>query len=108
MVEWFEFFFIKNIPGKIGRILRRGYWSTRFSRYARFSIYTGCEITSPRKISIANGVTIASDCKLYAHNGGSIRIEAGANVNTNVMLNAADNGAIVIGKDVLIGPNVIQ
>ncbi|KPK42826.1 MAG: hypothetical protein AMJ78_01135 [Omnitrophica WOR_2 bacterium SM23_29] len=60
LVEWFEFFFIKNIPGKIGRILRRGYWSTRFSRYARFSIYTGCEITSPRKISIANGVTIAN------------------------------------------------
>ena len=43
---------------------------------------------------------------LYAHEGGSLTIGANCSFNHNVML-AASGGEIVIGNDVLIGPNTV-
>lgn len=44
---------------------------------------------------------------VYAHNGGFVRIGNWVSVNTNVQIGAADSGEIIIGNDVLIGPNVV-
>jgi galactoside O-acetyltransferase len=44
---------------------------------------------------------------LNAYNGGLIKVGNRVNVNTNVRIDAAEKGEIIIGNDVLIGPNVV-
>ena len=107
IAEWFEFFFIRNIPGRIGRQLRRMYWSGQFSSCSFFSMFTGVIITSPENISIADNVCIMHNCCLYANGKGLIEIGENSHFTYNVQVGAAEGGQIFIGKDVSIGPNVI-
>lgn len=104
---WFEYFFIRNLPGRTGRFLRRIYWSTKFSKCISLSLSHGCIITAPENIEIGEKVNIMHNCCLYAHNSGSIKIGDRVSINSNAMLGAADGGEIVIENDVLIGPNVV-
>lgn len=105
--EWFEYLFIRNIPGRTGIILRRIYWSRRFCNFLFSSIHPGCVITAPERISIGNRVIILEGCHLLAHSNGSIEIGNNVSFNSNVKLNASEGGKIIIGNNVLIGPNVV-
>lgn len=107
IISGFEYFFIINIPGRVGYALRRLYWSSRFQESSSFILAQGCRITSPGSIIMGNGVNIMHNCCLYAHNNGILKIGDHVNINTNVFLGAADNGVIIIGNDVAIGPNVV-
>ena len=106
--EWFEYLFIRNVPGHAGNFIRRLYWSCRFLRSSFFTLHPGCVITSPKRIKVGENVNIYLACTLHAHNNGSIRLGHRTHINKNVILGAADDGEIVIGNDVLIGPNVVM
>ena len=47
------------------------------------------------------------DCKIYASELSKVIIGSNCAFNSNVMINARGNGTIVIGDNVLIGPNVV-
>jgi acetyltransferase-like isoleucine patch superfamily enzyme len=105
---WFESLFIANLPGRIGFLFRRLYWSCRFrTRDRSFHMSTGCVITAPENISIGKDIKMMHNCCLYAHGGGSIQLGDRVAMNSNVTLGASENGTIEIGADVLIGPNVV-
>lgn len=105
--EWIEYFFVRNLPGRTGLAVRRWYWSNKFCKSSTYSLFAGCTITSPERISIGRNVVISQNCCLYAHNNGLIKIGDKVSFNNRVILNAADGGEIFIGNDVIIGPNVV-
>lgn len=107
LVEWFECIFIRHVPGRIGMMIRRIYWSGRFRGAPSASIAEGCLVTSPRSITLGKGVTLARGCRLFAHNDGKIRMGDRSAVNSNVIVGASDGGEIEIGENVIIGPNVV-
>lgn len=105
--QWIEFLLIKNIPGRIGVIIRQFYWSRRFRQGRVFLFLQGCTIVGPENICIGKNVSMMQHCSLYANNYGSIQIGDRVSVNSNVIFGASNNGKIVIANDVLIGPNVV-
>lgn len=104
---WFECIFVRSTPGIIGTTLRRLYWSRQFKQSSSFTISHGCVITNPKNIYIGRSANIMHHCCLYAHNNGLIKVADRVNINSNVQLGAADNGEIIIGSDVAIGPNTV-
>lgn len=66
-----------------------------------------CNILNPKKIYIGDDINISNRISLYANNNGLIKINNGCSININVLIDAAENGSIIIGKNVLIGPNVV-
>ncbi len=73
-------------------------------------IPVGCTIRGEKNISVGNGVGFGLFCMLYAGiDKGPENIEIGDNssFNSNVMINADIKGEIVIGKNVMVGPNVV-
>jgi len=105
--EWVECY-IQNLPGSIGKKIRRLYWKRKFRQCSCFSMDPECTIKGAENITIGNNVSVFSRCFLYAHNNGSIKIDDRTAMNSNVMLGASENGEILIGKDVLVGPNVVM
>ena len=105
---WFEAIFVKDVPGRIGVLVRRLYWATKFRQSKTFYLDPGCIIVEPANITIGDGVEIRRRCELYANDSGSITIGDRVGINSGSMINAADNGEIIIQNDVLIGPNVIM
>jgi len=103
---WVRTLFVRDIPGRIGLAVRRIYWRGRFKEAEAFSIYPGCEISSPENISIGYGCVFFEDCRLAAQGNGQITIGGGCVFNSDVYLNAAEGGRIVIGKNVIVGPRV--
>ena len=107
LFEWVDFLFMRNLPGKVGRLIRRIYWGNITFHCSFLSLASDYTITNPNNISIGNNVSIMMGCSLYAHNSGNIIIGNRVSVNSNVILSAADNGEIIVGDDTLIGPNVV-
>ncbi len=105
--EWFEFIFIRYTQGLVGVLIRRLYWRL-FLRKSGF-VYMGvnCIVQGGRNIEIANNVNIMDGCSFYAQNNGKIIIGENSSFNQRVFIGASDQGEIVIGRDVLIGPNVV-
>jgi galactoside O-acetyltransferase len=108
--EYLEFF-LRWIPGGTGNALRYIYYKPR-CRYMgqNVSIFPGCTIRGEKNIIIGNNVGIGLYAQLYAgkkENSGFIEIGDMTTLNSHVMLNADINGEIWIGKNVLIGPNVV-
>jgi galactoside O-acetyltransferase len=62
----------------------------------------------PENITLGRRVWIAADCRILAEGPGA-RIEIGDvfACNSNVMICAAEHETIEIGRDVIIGPNVV-
>jgi acetyltransferase-like isoleucine patch superfamily enzyme len=63
-------------------------------------------VTGFPAIRIGEGTSIMSRSYLYAHDSSNLIIGSRCSFNHNVLLGAA-GGEIVIGNDVLIGPNVV-
>lgn len=108
MESWYRDCFVKNLPGRTGFAVRRAYWARKFrTRPSSLYISIGCVIESPENVILGEGAIIMDNCRLYAHNNGSIEIGERLGLNSNVMINAADSGRISIGDNVIIGPNVV-
>ncbi len=63
-------------------------------------------ITGFSAIRIGEGTSIMSGSYLYAHDSSNLVIGSRCSLNHNVLVGAA-GGEIIIGDDVLIGPNVV-
>jgi len=105
--NWFEWI-LACMPGIVGMSLRRLYYSHRLSnRASGIRIEQGVKITSPAYVAIGADAYLGLDCKIFASPLSFIIIGDGFEANANVMINARGRGKIIIGNNVLIGPNVV-
>lgn len=90
-----------------GQYLRYFFWKSRFA-YCGGGVRLGEQliVTGFHAIRIGEGTSIMSRSYLYAHDSTNLIIGSRCSFNHNVLLGAA-GGEIVIGNDVLIGPNVV-
>lgn len=95
------------IPGRIGSVVRRVWFGWRFKRGGKLRIGVGCEFLSPQTMSFDSMVGIGRN-SFFTAEGGAIFVGCNSTFNTNVHINAAVGGEIHIGKECLIGPNVVM
>ena len=95
------------MPGRIGIAARHNWYKRSFRENGKVSFGTGCEFSSPHAISFDGVVNIGQNSFFFA-DGGAISVGAGTSFNTGVHINASVGGTIQIGKDCLIGPNVVM
>lgn len=93
-----------------GHYLRFVFWRNRFAYCGggggRVHFGDRLIILGFNAIRIGNGTAIMSGSYLYANDSGRLEIGSRCSFNHNVLLGAA-GGEILIGDDVLIGPNVV-
>lgn len=93
------------IPTPIGAVLRWLAWRWLFEFCGKVRFDRTLTLAAMRNISLADGVRIGRGCFLTAHRG---RLQLGrfASVSPSVHL-GADDGEIVIGEFVAIGPGCV-
>ena len=105
--DWIEFF-IRNMPGKIGFLVRSQYYNKRLKKtFEKNRFESGLRIEFPKNIIIGSNSYFGLDCKIYASELSQIKIGSNVTFNSNVMINARGKGKILIGNNVLIGPNTV-
>lgn len=105
--DWFEWV-LSGIPGISGVSLRRLYYRHRLANGASgIRIEQGVRITSPAYVVVGVDAYFGPDCKIFSSPLSLITIGDGFAANSNVMINARGRGEIIIGNNVLIGPNVV-
>ena len=105
--DWIEFL-IRNVPGKIGFGMRSFYFKQRLLKpFFANRFETGIRIEFPKNLELGSYSYFGYDCKIYASEFSKVIIGSNCEFNSNVMINARGNGTIVIGDNVLIGPNVV-
>jgi galactoside O-acetyltransferase len=105
IILWVEFF-IKNIPGLIGYLIRRYWYYLRFPNYKKLIIEPGCEFIFLRNFNFKKDDIIIGNNSFFTADGGYIEVGANSAFNRNVHINASIGGKIIIGEYVLVGPNV--
>ncbi len=85
-------------------------FSARLQLFSSQGIYLprGCIISRLENISIGKGFSCGNNCQLLAQDKDStskLVIADNVKLNSGVMLNADKGGSILIGENVLIGPN---
>ena len=94
-------------PGALGFRLRRTMAATQLGRLGRnASIAPGVRWSAPANVRIGDDFGCNERC-FFAADGGRVDIGHRVKLNINVHVNAALGGAITIGDDVLVGPNVV-
>jgi galactoside O-acetyltransferase len=97
------------VPGSAGRLVRRGLYRLALARCgSRFSVGRHVEIGCPRNIEIGDQVALANGVVLRACENAHISIGNRFGANGNARLIADKGGRIVIGNDVMVGPNVVM
>ncbi len=105
--EWIEFI-LRYFPGKIGIYLRAFYYRIRMHEVGlNFHSEFGLRVEFPSSMLIGNQCYLGPDVKLYATPNSRIIVGDNFSANSNVMLNVRGRGAIKIGNNVLVGPNVV-
>jgi len=95
------------IPGRSGRLLRRLYYRTVLARSGPvLSIGEHVEIGCPSSIAFGNDIYLVRNAVLRACGGASLRMGDCITVNGNARI-IADFGEIEMGRDIMIGPNVV-
>ena len=103
--DWFSSL-ISFVPGRIGVKLRSIIVYLIYRKLINISIEKGCEIIGLKNFILKKNICIGSNSFLNANNS-LIKIGNNFNSNKNLHLNAASGGKIVIGDNVLVGPNVV-
>ena len=106
ILAWIEVL-IRFMPGRIGSIARRAWYSCRFQRSDKIHIGVGCEFITPNSISFEGSVSIGGNA-FFTAEGGFIVVGNNTAFNMNVHINASVGGEIRIGESCLIGPNVVM
>lgn len=94
------------VPGNIGIYFRNLWFKNRWAQKQNISINNYCEFIKPKNILFKDKAFIGKS-SFFSADGGKISIGKRFSCNNNVHLNASINGEIVIGDDVLIGPNCV-
>lgn len=96
------------IPGRIGRLLRRWYYRCRLGAAGRtLSIGRHVLIACPGNMRVGDGLYLVDGAVLRACGKGRLTIGNRFGANGNAQVIADNGGEIVIGNDVMIGPNVV-
>lgn len=106
LTEWF-YALLFSLPGGTGRVLRGAYFQRRMR-----SCGGGLRLGSGGQIGGLSAVAMGVACQFGRQNtidahGGSLEIGDRLRTNSGVIINASVAGTIVVGDDVLIGPNVV-
>lgn len=98
---------IRHIPGRTGILVRRIWMKHQLAALGKSAVF-GMDtlVVCGENISIGNGFSMMRYSILYACEG-ILQIGNGVSVNSNVCIDASDRGRIIIGNDVLIGPNAV-
>lgn len=105
-LSWIEAIFC-SLPGMIGVMIRRSWYSRRFAKGRNLLIETGCKFVCPSQINF-NGTASMGERNYFNADGGNIIIGNNVAFNIGVNLNSACGGTIDIGADCLIGPGVLM
>jgi len=104
-------FVIRNVPGMLGSYVRYniyGFMLRKCGKHVRFP--AGVYLKGYKNIELGNNVSFSEGNRIYAESQtieSFIRIGNNVNFNTNVMVNADNMGEIIIGDDVMVGPNTV-
>lgn len=102
-------FAISWMPGAGGYRARRWYFGRRLKALGPGgALGVGLLIIGAQNISIGRHFSCWRHCTVAACDDGVIEIGDRVAFNANVYCNACINGRIVLGNDVLIGPNVVM
>lgn len=98
---------LRCVPGRIGRLLRRIYYRAVLAGSgSALSIGEHVEFGCPEQVTLGNEAYFVRGAVLRACGGASLKLGNRVAVNGNARL-IADFGSIVVGNDVMIGPNVV-
>lgn len=105
--DWLEAL-LALLPGSIGIRLRRAYYGLRLGNCGRgLRLQQYVAITCPGSIRVGDNCFFSSDTRIFATPSSLVQIGNNFSANCNVMINCRGSGRIVIGNDVLFGPNVV-
>lgn len=100
--------FAGAIPGRAGRLLRRWLYRAALAQAGpTLSIGRGVEIACPRNIQVGDKIFLVDGAVLRACESARIVIGNRFSANGNARLIADNGGRILVGNDVMIGPNVV-
>lgn len=102
---WTEHF-LSILPGNFGIYLRNLWYRNRWTLKQKISINKYCEFIEPKNILFKGEAYIGKN-SFFSAEDGLIIIGKNFSCNTNLHINASINGEIIIGDDVLIGPNCV-
>lgn len=107
----YSIFVVQNLPGMSGSYLRYGIYSSLFKKCGkRVYFAAGVYIKGYNNIELGDNIIFSSQCQLYAQsptNESQIKIGNNVGFNVNVMINADNMGEIIIGDNVMVGPNTV-
>jgi galactoside O-acetyltransferase len=106
VIVWIESI-VRFMPGRIGGVIRRGWFGRRFQKNGAVNIDVGCEFISPQTMCF-NGLISIGKNSFFTAECGAITVGSNTAFNMNVHLNASVGGEIRIGESCLIGPNVVM
>ena len=102
-------FITGSVPGALGNAVREVYWRRRLASLGSSAVIgAGVLIAGGRNIRIGREFSCWRFCTIVAGSDGTIQLGDHVTLNSNVYLNAASGGRIVIGNDVGIGPNCVM
>ena len=98
--------FLAGIPGRAGVFLRRIIYRPLMAGGRLFDLLERVEISGLANLSLGDGVTIESGCALYCMNA-PLTLGKGCYLNRNVRLGSAGDVPLIMGDNVMVGPNVV-
>ena len=103
--EWF-FSFLAIIPGNLGRLVRRFFYTFLLEEASKINIEKGCKIIACHNIKCAKGVNIGMNSFITSTES---RLIIGENtvIGMNAHINADKGEYIEIGSNCIIGPNLL-
>jgi len=93
------------IPGRLGKILRKFFFSIFSDIDKGICIETGVRIKGLKNIKVGKNFKISRNSSIYARNG-YLSIGENCAMNSNSTI-GSDNGEVLIGDNVMIGQNVV-
>ncbi len=106
-LDSWSYFFIKNVPGRIGRLIRYIYLRLRLKKSGiKLSVCEGVEFRGTENISLGKYNYFVEGSVISACDNGKVNIGNYFAINGNSRIIADNNGTICIGDHVMIGPNV--
>ena len=106
VIDWIESF-LSYLPGKLGTTLRTFWYRYRWEKPSNARVRPLSQFISPKNICFEGQASLGRGA-FFSAEGGKIKIGDSFSANTNIHINASGGGKISLGKNVLIGPNVVM
>lgn len=99
--------FLFATPGRLGMFLRRAAYRGFMAQGRLFDIDSGVDIQGLSNLSLGDGTCIERGCTLLCPNA-PLTLGKRCYLNRNVRLGSSGDAPLVMGDDVMIGPNVVM